>query len=69
MVHDLHHEQALVDRGASTGITMVDIGYFKAVNDKYGHQTGDAVLRQMAEDCRPLSGPTTGFIVMAAKSS
>jgi diguanylate cyclase (GGDEF)-like protein len=41
-------QHALRDR-RTLSILMVDIDYFKAFNDKFGHQAGDAVLRQVAE--------------------
>lgn len=32
-------------------ILMIDIDYFKLVNDNYGHHTGDQVLQKLAEIC------------------
>jgi|GEM_PF-832245 len=39
-------------------VLMLDIDYFKQVNDKYGHAIGDAVLRQLANRLNQNLRPT-----------
>ena len=46
----LQAEHARSRRAATPySVLMLDVDHFKALNDKYGHQTGDAVLRKMAD--------------------
>jgi diguanylate cyclase (GGDEF)-like protein len=35
-------------RGKAIGLIMCDLDYFKQVNDTYGHDVGDAILRETA---------------------
>jgi len=44
-------EQSRRDRRQLT-LVMIDIDYFKAVNDTYGHAAGDLILAKVAECCR-----------------
>jgi len=45
----LHREVARAQRlDAPLSLLVLDVDHFKQVNDTYGHQTGDAVLREVA---------------------
>jgi diguanylate cyclase (GGDEF)-like protein len=44
------------------GVIMIaDIDHFKSVNDTFGHNTGDEVLRRFAASCRSVLRPTDSF--------
>ena len=48
MEETLHREIRRAVRHASKlGIVMIDVDYFKKFNDKYGHETGDLVLKEI----------------------
>jgi|GEM_PF-4239676 len=49
----LEHELKQSKRYKTTfGVIMIDIDYFKAVNDEYGHEVGDCVLREFSDILR-----------------
>lgn len=49
-------------RGKSTAVMMIDIDDFKKVNDTYGHDTGDVVLKEVAR-CLQRSTRTEDLVI------
>ena len=45
--------------GKKVGVTMLDIDFFKKVNDTYGHDGGDEALRHLAPILREFEAPRT----------
>jgi two-component system cell cycle response regulator len=44
--------------GRHFSVLICDLDKFKAINDTYGHETGDLVLRKVSEELRALDVPT-----------
>jgi len=44
--------QESVERSKALSLLVLDIDYFKAINDSYGHDAGDKVLREFAARIR-----------------
>ena len=47
---------------------IIDIDHFKDINDTFGHQTGDIVLREAAQVIQATFGKSTRLPVGAEKS-
>lgn len=54
-------------RGGATCCVMIDIDHFKAVNDRYGHDVGDEVLKSLATRLRRAVRPTDIVVRMGGE--
>ena len=53
--------EALINLGRKYAIAMIDIDHFKKFNDKYGHKTGDQVLKMIASKLKEITGGAKVF--------
>jgi diguanylate cyclase (GGDEF)-like protein len=53
--------ETLTNLGRKYAIAMIDIDHFKKFNDRYGHKTGDQVLKMVASKLKEITGGAKVF--------
>lgn len=53
--------EALINLGNRYAIAMIDVDRFKRFNDKFGHRTGDQVLKMIAAKLEAISGGAKAY--------
>ena len=53
--------ETLTNLGRKYAIAMIDIDHFKKFNDRYGHKTGDQVLKMIASKLKEITGGAKVF--------
>jgi len=68
MQHDLQQTASGKGRRRKTATVMVmDLDHFKKLNDEFGHDAGDQVLKQFARDVRDILRTADGFYRMGGE--
>jgi len=61
--------RAAREAGTPAALLMIDLDFFKAINDHFGHAVGDLMLRDVADKCRRTLREQASWPGSAARSS